>query len=369
MSRPWRSAASTSVTPPKRSATSQLRPASSTISRSVLGHLAAGEAGHALALLPVEPERGRRGSASGCARRARRGRRAGWSRRWVTVEPVGRAGPGEIGSEREMSPSSSSRAPSRKVPSSAGSGRSMPACRSRARCRRRAGDQDVQPLVEPQQVVGAAAGADGEVAVEPRAAVVGGGEAGEGLGLDAAPSRSAAPKVAGEGSSTVSTVPREGVAARAARCARASRSRSGRSADDRGEEPLGPRLLVGRAAGDRDAVDEALDHQDAHHAVGDGLLRQHRLRQHEAAGAVGRADAGGDVLERGERHRLADELGPDRRELVGGDRGRAFQHHAVAGRSSGPWRRSGRWAPAARAHPAASPGAPARWSAPGSRGR
>ena len=72
-------------------------------------------------------------------------------------------------------------------------------------------------------------------------------------------------------------------------------------------------------------------------AVVDGLLRQHRLRQHVAARRGRRRRSRPAMLvERGERHRLADERRPDRRERLGAERGRALEPRRRAGRRPAP---------------------------------
>ena len=191
----------------------------------------------------------------------------------------------------------------------------------------RAGAEQVQLFVQPEPVVGGHPGREGPGPVEPRAPVVDRAEArqrgrgdlhrqvrgGEGVGrrfdhrLDAA-----AEDVAPEQHAALE---------------RGDPHRPLRG--HRREQVRRQDLLVVGAADDRHAVDEALDHLDHDDAVLDGLRRQRRLREHEAAGAIGRPDRLGHRVKRAERDLGPDQVRPDRREVARGQGGRALDRDAA----------------------------------------
>jgi hypothetical protein len=80
-----------------------------------------------------------------------------------------------------------------------------------------------------------------------------------------------------------------------------------------------------------DFVDIAFHHLDAHHGAARlKLLRRHDgARQHVTVGAVFLGDAPGKLVDRGERHRSADQVAVERGELVAGIDGRADDAHVA----------------------------------------
>jgi hypothetical protein len=197
------------------------------------------------------------------------------------------------------------------------------------------GDEAVEAFAEAERVANADAGGQAEVAIEPRAAIVGRGEAGETLRARQDRHVRCAEGGGGRGDDGLDA---HAVGVAGEEHAPLQRREAERAVGRDGREETPERRLLRRAAAvDRDVIDEALDDRDAERPVGEALLGEDRLREHEAADAVGGGQARDEIGDGRRRDRLPEKRRPDRREVRLGDRGCAVEDDAPEQDATGRW--------------------------------